>query len=166
MRIPRCIRLSSTLTSFKLITFVDASKSAFGAVVYARFEYEQSCPPTCRLLASKNKVAPLVPVTVPRLELMAAITGLRLTQTVIRVLEIPMITVTFYSDSLDVLWWIRGHGKDFRAFVANRVGEIQMFSDPQQWQHVATEQNPADLVSRGVNVEDLKENALWWNGPD
>ena len=77
-----------------------------------------------------------------------------------------MSTVTFYSDSLDVLWWIRGHGKDFRAFVANRVGEIQMFSDPQQWQHVATEQNPADLVSRGVNVEDLKENALWWNGPD
>ena len=97
---------------------------------------------------------------------MAAITGLRLTLTVIRVLEIPMSTVAFYSDSIDVLWWIRGHGKDFRAFVANRVGEIQMFSDPQQWQHVSTEQNLADLVSRGVNVEDLKENALWWNGPD
>ena len=166
VQIPRCIRLSLTVTSFKLITFVDASTSAFGAVVYARFEYEQSCPPTCRLLASKSKVAPLVPVTVPRLELMAAITGLRLTQTVIRVLEISMSTVTFYSDSLDVLWWIRGHGKDFRAFVANRVGEIQMFSDPQQWQHVSTEQNPADLVSRGVNVKDLKENALWWNSPD
>ena len=97
VRIPRCIRLSLTVTSFKLITFVDASTSAFGAVVYARFEYEQSCPPTCRLLASKSKVAPLLPVTVPRLELMAAITGLRLTQTVIRVLAIPMSTVTFYS---------------------------------------------------------------------
>ena len=57
MRIPRCIRLSLTVTSFKLITFVDASTSAFGAVVYARFEHEQSCPPTCRLLASKSKVA-------------------------------------------------------------------------------------------------------------
>ena len=37
--------------------------------------------------------------------------------------------------------------------MANRVGEMQMFSDPQQWQHVSTEQNPSELVSRGVNVE-------------
>ena len=112
------------------------------------------------------EVAPLVPVTVPRLELMAAVTGLRLTQVIIRVLEIPMSTVTFYSDSLDVLWWIRGKGKDFRAFVANRVGEIQMYSDPQQWQHVSTEQNPADLVSRGINAENIIDNSLWWSGPD
>ena len=97
---------------------------------------------------------------------MAAITGLKLTQTVIRVLETPMSTVTFYSDSLDAHWWIRGHGKDFREFVANRVGEIQMFSGPQQWQHASTEQNQADLVSRVVNVEDLKEKASWGNGPD
>ena len=73
VRIPRCNRLSLTVASFKLITFVDASTSAFGAVVYARFEYEQSCPPTCRLLASKSKVAPLVPVNVPRLELIATL---------------------------------------------------------------------------------------------
>jgi hypothetical protein len=56
--------------------------------------------------------------------------------------------------------------RTFLAFVANRVGEIQMFSDPQQWQHVSTEQNPADLISRGINAEDLKDNSLWWNGPD
>ena len=46
---------------------------------------------------------------------------------------------------MDVLWWIRGRGKDFRAFVANRIGEIQSGSDPAQWQHVRTDQNPADL---------------------
>ena len=148
-----------------MITFVDASKRAFGAAVYARFEYEQPYPPTCRLLVSKSKVAPLVPVTVPRLELMAAITGLRFAQALIKVMKIPMGTVTFYSDSLDVLWWTRGHGKDFRAFMANRVGEIQMFSDSQQWQHVSTEQNPAHLISHGINAEDLKDNSLWWNGP-
>ena len=166
VKIPRCIQLPLNVTSFKLVTFVDASTSAYGAVVYARFEYEEPHPPTCRLLASKSKVAPLVPVTVPRLELMAAITGLRLTQAIIRVLEIHMSVVIFYSDSQDVLWWIRGHGKDFRAFVANRVGEIQMNSDPQQWQHVSTDENPADLISRGVNAEEIKDSTLWWHGPE
>jgi hypothetical protein len=77
-----------------------------------------------RMIASKSKVAPLKPVTMPRLELMGAILGLRLTQNISRVLEIPMQSVMFFSDSKDVLWWIRGRGRDFRSFVANRVGDI------------------------------------------
>ena len=75
-------------------------------------------------------------MTVPRLELMGAILGLHLTQSLLTVLEAPMQSVTFYSDSTDVLWWSRGRGKDFRPFVANRIGEIQMFTEPSQWRHV------------------------------
>ena len=33
------------------------------------------------------------------------------------------------------------------------------------WQHVPTDQNPTDLVSRGVRVDKLKRSGLWWNGP-
>ena len=77
-----------------------------------------------------------------------------------------MQSVTFYSDSTDVLWWIRGRGKDFRPFVANRTGEIQMFTEPSQWQHVFTEENPADLCTRGVTPSELADSPLWWNGPD
>lgn len=166
VKVPRCIRNAMPITSFKLIAFVDASTIAYGAAVYARCKYGQSSLVSSRLLASKSRVAPLVPVTVPRLELMAAVLGLRLIQTLIKVLQVAMTDVTFYSDSLDVLWWIRGYGKDFRPFVANRVGEIQMFSDPTQWQHVSTKVNPADLISRGVDAEDLAKNNLWWEGPD
>ena len=76
-----------------------------------RCEYDNDTV-TRRLIAAKSKVASLNPMTVPRLELMGAILGLRLTQSLLTVL-VPMKSVTFYSDSTDVLWWIRGRGKDF-----------------------------------------------------
>ncbi|PFX13130.1 hypothetical protein AWC38_SpisGene22814, partial [Stylophora pistillata] len=89
--------------------------------------------------------------------------GLRLTQSLLAALEVPM--KTFYSGSRDVLWWIRGRGKDFRPFKANRIGEIQMFTEPSQWQHVSTEENPADLCTRGATPSELAECSLWWNDP-
>ena len=63
------------------------------------------------------------------------------------VLELPMKAASFYSDSTDVLCWIRGRSRDFRPFVANRIGEIQVNIEPGQWQHVSTDKNPADLSS-------------------
>lgn len=104
-------------------------------------------------------------MTVHRLELAGAVLGLRLTQHLTLVLGLSMQSVTFYSDSMDVLWWIRGHGRSFRPFVANRIGEIQMMTEPSQWQYVPTGENPADLCSRGATPDELLENSLWWHGP-
>ena len=70
-----------------------------------------------------------------------------------------------YSDSMDVLWWSRGRGRNFRPFVANRIGEIQVISEPSQWQHVATGENPADLCSRGATPHELSQCMLWWSCP-
>ena len=165
VKIPRCLRSPKPVKSKHIVTFVDASQKAYGVAVYMRCEYNNGAV-TSRLIAAKSKVAPLTPMTVPRLELMGAILGLRLTQSLLTVLEAPVQRVTFYSDSTDVLWWIRGRGKDFRPFVANRIGEIQMFTEPSQWQHVSTEENPADLCTRGATPSELAECSLWCNGPD
>ncbi|GFW16815.1 integrase catalytic domain-containing protein [Trichonephila clavipes] len=35
----------------------------------------------------------------------------------------------------------------------------------EQWRYVATEDNPADFVSRGMDSLKLKTCELWWNGP-
>ena len=104
-------------------------------------------------------------MTVPRLELAGAVLGLRLIQHLKVVLGLPMQSVTFYSDSMDALWWIRRHGRSFRPFVANRIGEIQMVTEPLQWQHVPTGENPADLCTREATPDELLENSLWWHGP-
>ena len=44
--------------------------------------------------------------------------GARLSQSVTRTLRLPIAAATLYLDSTDVLWWIRGRGRDFRPFVA------------------------------------------------
>ena len=132
VKIPRCLRSPELVKSKRILTFVDASQQAYGAAVYLRCEYYNDAV-TSRLIAAKSKVAPLTPMTIPRLEFMDAIIGLRLTQSLLTVLEAPMQRMTFYSYSTDVLWWIRGRGEDFRPFVANRIGEIQMFTEPSQW---------------------------------
>ena len=70
-----------------------------------------------------------------------------------RRLKLPMESVTFYSDSMYVLWWIRDHGRSFNSFVANRIGETQMVSEPLQWQHLPTKENPANLCTRGATPD-------------
>ncbi|GFU92807.1 integrase catalytic domain-containing protein [Trichonephila clavipes] len=52
-----------------------------------------------------------------------------------------------------------------KTFVANRVATIQHLINAEQWHHVSSEQNPADLVSRGLDPSSLLNNSLWWNGP-
>ena len=163
--VPRSLRELKPIVTSEVVTFVDASKEAYGAVAYLRHGYGDGSV-TSRMIASKSKVAPLTPVTIPRLELMAAVLGLRLTQSIVKVLELNLREALFYSDSMDVLYWIRGKGRDFRSFVANRIGEVQMYTDPTQWQHVSSEENPADLCTRGVTPSQLAKNTLWWSGPE
>ena len=67
---------------------------------------------------------------------------------------------------MNVLWWIWGRSRQFKSFVANRVGEIQSNTDPEQWRCVPTSMNPADILSRGMRTEELIGCSKWWKGPD
>ncbi|GFU66959.1 integrase catalytic domain-containing protein [Trichonephila clavipes] len=35
-----------------------------------------------------------------------------------------------------------------------------------KWHHIASEQNPADVLSRGLLPEELRDDSLWWHGPE
>ena len=76
----------------------------------------------------------------------------------------------FWSDSIDVLWWIRGYSRVYKPFVANRVGDIQSCSDLEQWRYVPIGINPADYLKRGliirIRATELDEKKDWCTGPE
>ena len=54
----------------------------------------------------------------------------------------------------------------YKPFVANRVGDIQSCSDPEQWRYVPTGNNPADYLTRGLRANELGKKKNWWTGPE
>ena len=49
--------------------------------------------------------------------------------------------------------------------MSNRVSEIQGQKSI-GWNHVRSEDNPADPASRGIDPDAIQAHSLWWNGPD
>ena len=165
IKIPRCVQLGGKPISSSLHLFSDASKEANATVAYLRTEYE-SGEVAVRLIASKSKVAPLRVTSIPRLELMAATMSVRLAAILTPVFDMQESDIFYWTDNMNVLWWISRRSKIFKTFVANRVGLIHQTSKPHQWGHVAGKANPADIASRGMNIKELEAATLWWNGPD
>ena len=165
IKIPICLKLPKQLeTKLTLHTFTDASEKAYAVAVYSRHESVDGRV-TVRLIASKTRLAPLKAVSIPRLELMGAVIGLRLSRQVCSVMSVLQSTVTFWVDSMNVICWIQGQSRDYKPFVANRVGELHEYSSPNQWRHVSTKENPADRATRGTSVSELASDELWWSGP-
>ena len=87
---------------------------------------------TARLIMSKSRLAPLKAVSIPRLELLGTLVGLRLTRQVCFTLKIPTNGVTYWVDSMNVGYWIEGQSGKYMPFISHRVGEIHEFSAPNQ----------------------------------
>ena len=83
------------------------------------------------LLTSKTKVAPLPnrKVTLPRLELLSSLLAVRLGEAIKKPLHIQHWKVTYWSDSLVALGWIRGEQNRWKPFVRNQVGTIRSVSE-------------------------------------
>ena len=147
-----------------ILTFIDASNDAYGAVSYFRIVFDDENAKVT-IIVSKMRVSPFTPTSTPRLELLAAVLGLHLTVSITRSLGMSLSEVRFWSDGMNVLYLIRGKERQFRSLVANRIREIQSQRDPEQWQYILTRENPADLCSQGASGQEIKESELWWQGP-
>jgi hypothetical protein len=116
-------------------------------------------------LCPKNKVAPLKIITIPILELSAAVLLSQLLNKVKNNLNITINDCCYWTDSTIVLCWIKMQTNLLKTFVAHRVATIQNLTSSDNWRYINSTENPADILSRGTSPQKLQNNNLWWFGP-
>ena len=166
LRVPRCYTTTSlkAVSRRELRTFCDASKEVIGAFSYLR-TIQCNGNMQVSFVPGKAKLAPSHPTTVPRLELCAAVLGVEMTQLIIEELDLDLQAVAFYSDSrVVVLGYISNESRRFYVYVSNRVERVRKSSSPEQWFYLLTQKNPADLATRSVQAQNLKDS-IWHSGP-
>ncbi|XP_065889733.1 uncharacterized protein [Dysidea avara] len=156
--VPRTYFSTSDTSTFHLYAFADASTKAYGAVVYICRNQETS------LVMSKSRVAPIKTITLPKLELMAAVMATRLVQFVVSSLHFQSNDqsnhIHLWTDSQIALHWIyKQHNP--KPFISHRVAEIVRALPANSWSYVPSSDNPADLLTRGIPAEQLFSSLLW-----
>ena len=147
--------------------FGDSSQDIFSAVAFLRVRVKTPTGQARTELAfvlGKARVAPKKVMTVPKLELQAALLAARLRREITQTLTVTVNQVFIWTDSTTVLQWNNSNKKQ-PIFVANRVCEILQYSSVDQWNHVATKDNPADADTRGMSAEILQLSS-WVKGPN
>ena len=167
LTLPRCYyaETEGEVIASELHGFCDASAKAYGALVFLRIV--TTCASYVRFVSSKTQVAPLSEQTIPRLELLSAVVLSRLIHSIKEALSSEMKIDKFlcWTDSKTAWYWIFQSQKEWKPFVQHRVDEIRKLVPEECWNHCPGADNPADLLSRGMDCRELENSVLWWNGP-
>ncbi|GFQ73078.1 integrase catalytic domain-containing protein [Trichonephila clavata] len=156
--------LTDSYEKLMLLGYADASESAYGAVVYMHCVKEDGTTIT-KLIASKSRVAPIKVISIPCLELSACLLLAQLVDKTCFSLQVHLDKVILHTDSTIAIAWINTPANQLKTFVGNRVSKIQTLTENFEWKHIPSALNLADIISRGVNPEELSSLTLWWNGP-
>ncbi|KAL3983862.1 FRAS1-related extracelluar matrix protein 1/2 [Sarotherodon galilaeus] len=165
LQIPRPYTSLSTTGALRreLCVFADASVKAIAAVAYIRVTSKQG-QTEIGFVFGKAKLAPQPGLTIPRLELCAAVLAVEIAEMIVAEMDTTFDNITYYTDSKVVLGYIHNQSRRFYVYVHNRVQRILQSPCPGQWKYVPTHLNPADVGSRTV-ASALLSSTPWLKGP-
>ena len=163
--IPRCYHPDNfgEPVRVELHHFSDASMNGYGQCTYLRLINEKG-EVHCCLVFAKARVTPTKVITIPRLELTAAVVSVKVSSMLKEELDYKDIHEFFWTDSMVVIGYINNEARRFHTFVANRVQLIRERTLPKQWKYIDTDNNPADHASRGLSPKELSVSR-WFKGP-
>ncbi|KAM8702238.1 hypothetical protein ACLKA7_005101 [Drosophila subpalustris] len=116
--------------------------------------------------ASKTKCAPLKMLSVPRLELQAAVLGIRLKNLILVSHSVNVDSVTLWSDSRTVIAWIRSDHRQYKQFVAHRISEILETTGENDWRWIPSHLNAADKATKAPRNMKYTPGNIWTKGPE
>ena len=150
------------ITKKELHIFADASEVAIGFVMYLK-TYSISNIHVSFVLAG-SRVAPRDAVSMPRLELCAALEASKASTEVLCELNISKSNCFYYTDSQVILGYLRNEEKRFLRYISRRVEIIKSISKVSQWSYINGKDNPADLTTRPCDYKTLVKTQ-WFAGP-
>jgi hypothetical protein len=120
--------------------FCDSSEKAFGCVIYSKIY--KTHQPIVALVAAKTRLVPTKKtITIPKLELNAAVLLSKLMNKVALSLSYHNIKIYGWCDSTAVLGWLQGDASRWKSYVANRVKQVTGIMPPNCWRYVKSEDN-------------------------
>ncbi len=165
VRVNRCLKPVGfgEVKEIQLHLFSDASRLGYSVVAYLRLE-DTNNQIHCAFVIGKARLAPLREISIPRLELTAAVISVRLSKIIQEELDLAVQRVYYYwTDSMSVLKCINNESKRFQS---NRLSVIRSGSDSSEWKYVNRDVNPADDGSKGVKLDAMITNDRWLRGPE
>ena len=129
--------------------FSDASVDGISAVRYLQIFIGNRC--VVSFVMGKSRLSPLKPISIPRLELFAAVIAARLTRFVNRKIDLDIEKTVLWTDSTVVLSYLKNTSKRQPVFETNCIKLIRKISSVKQWHWVSKDLNPADPFSRGLS---------------
>nr|XP_055047823.1 uncharacterized protein LOC129433267 [Misgurnus anguillicaudatus] len=166
LSMPRCyfpLSPNSDGGFVELHVFCDASERAYGSVAYLRLQHDEEIQTS--FVMARSRVAPKRQLSIPRLELCAALTGAQLAKLLLTEIAIPIQNTVLWTDSTTVLTWIKSESCHYKVFVGTRIAEIQELTSSDSWKYVDSKLNPADDITRGKSLYDLSQACQWNQGP-
>ena len=153
VKFKRCLMPENAIDDPILIIFSDGSSHAYGACAYYRWKLNNG-QFKCRLILSKNRLAPIKRLSIDRIELCGAVLNSRLKAFLERHCRYKLQKCYHIVDSQIVHNMIQKESYGFNTFAATRVGEIQQNTNPDDWYWTKSKNNIADPLTRGKTPKD------------
>ena len=146
-------------------TFDDGNPDAHGTVGYARWTLKDGSF-KCRLILSKSRLCPLTyKAETVRSELAGGVLSARLKSWAQKNADIEWGSFHHFLDAKIVHDMLPKESYGFNTFVGLRVAEIQQKTNYEDWHHVPSKSNIADILTKGAPPNMLGINSEWQNGP-
>ena len=136
----------------------------YGAVAYLRL-VDVFDRIHCSFVMGKAHLAPIHEITIPRLELTAAVISVKLSEIVREELEIESDQMNYWTDSTTVLKCLSNDSKRFHTFESNRLTVIRNGSSVSDWRYINRDDNRAGDASKGLRLQEMAKDNRWLNGP-